>query len=344
MIEAIVSKIHAVLVELKLDLSGKIVLTEAATGAYSVTPLIAACAGAKVYAYTKDTKYGSVEDVIKQTSILAEKLGVKDRIEIIRELTSDIIGSADIITNSGHLRPIKENVLKFTKSNVVIPYMYEDWEFREEDLDIFFCGKKGVKVIFTNERHPKIGVFDYLGELAIRQIQNAGKSLTNNKFIVIANNDFGPYIANTLSKVAENVGVFDELERKNEYNDKVVWLGEFSDVHIPDEYLDAEAVIFTAYPFVKKWFSGTDNLRIDELSRLKNPFVLRFAGDIDTEEFDHHKISYFPDFVSSGHMGILLSELGYDSIIRLQAGGLKVAELGLKDQFIFEGITIGKLA
>ena len=44
---------------LGLNLQGKTVLTEAASGAYVVTPLLAAIAGAKVYAFTRTTKYGT---------------------------------------------------------------------------------------------------------------------------------------------------------------------------------------------------------------------------------------------------------------------------------------------
>ena len=39
-------KIESIVDDLKLDLKGKVVLTEAATGAYVVTPIIAAVAGA----------------------------------------------------------------------------------------------------------------------------------------------------------------------------------------------------------------------------------------------------------------------------------------------------------
>jgi hypothetical protein len=53
---------------LNLDLKGKVVLTEAASGAYVVTPIVAAIAGAKVYAYCKDTAYGTVEEIVDFTN------------------------------------------------------------------------------------------------------------------------------------------------------------------------------------------------------------------------------------------------------------------------------------
>lgn len=49
---------------LRLNLEGLIVLTEAASRNYVVTPIIAAMAGAKtVYAITADSQYGKAKDV-----------------------------------------------------------------------------------------------------------------------------------------------------------------------------------------------------------------------------------------------------------------------------------------
>jgi hypothetical protein len=57
---------------LELDLRGKTVLTEAASGAYIVTPILAAIAGAKVFAFSKTTRYGKVEEIFSNTRALAD--------------------------------------------------------------------------------------------------------------------------------------------------------------------------------------------------------------------------------------------------------------------------------
>ncbi len=63
---------------LELDLSGLVVLTEAASGPYVVTPIIAALAGAaRVIALTAPSRYGSIEAVIAQTQALADLCGVR---------------------------------------------------------------------------------------------------------------------------------------------------------------------------------------------------------------------------------------------------------------------------
>jgi hypothetical protein len=58
---------------LDLNLKGKTVLTEAASGPYVVTPVLAALAGAKVFAYSKTTRYGTIEEIFANTRKLMEE-------------------------------------------------------------------------------------------------------------------------------------------------------------------------------------------------------------------------------------------------------------------------------
>ena len=61
----------------ELDLSGLTVLTEAATGAYATTAVVAAMAGAaRVYAFAKPSRHGSVADVEAEVLKLASFAGV----------------------------------------------------------------------------------------------------------------------------------------------------------------------------------------------------------------------------------------------------------------------------
>lgn len=333
-------KILKVISELELDLTNKTILTEAATGAYVVTPIIAAAAGAKVIAFTKSTKYGTADDVKNQTNEIVKLFSEKLDINIVEELTPELLKGVDIITNSGHLRPINENILQHVKAGMVISYMYEAWEYRKEDLDLDFCKKKQIAVVATNERHPNIDVFNYLGELAVKLIHNADKCLYRNKFIIVSNNDFGYHIAKTLVKLCSKVGVIDLAQNKNKYPDQIDWLGAFPSIHIPDDYKDAEAVIFTAYPFENTWIQKNGVIEAECFAKLINPFILRYAGHLDTSYLDKNSIQYYPIAVKCGHMGILLSEIGYDSIIRLQAGGLKSAELRIKNLEQFNNVPV----
>ncbi len=331
LIDKLIKRVNA----LGLDLKGKTVLTEAASGAYVVTPVLAALAGAKVFAFTKSTSYGTVDEIFANTNKLIEECTGKNLdITLIDKLTPEIISQADIITNSGHLRPLNEEKLQYAKDSVVIPLMYEGWEWRDADMDIDYVRKRGFKIGATNERHPEVDVFNYLGDMAVKQIFDAGITPYKNKFVLICNNDFGPFIAKVVSKICDGVAVIDKNENKDKYNfDNVEWIGNFPEVKVPEEYKDAEAVIFTAYPFDQNWIGEDTILSVKQIkSAFNDAYILRYCGDVDSKVLDNEGIRYFPANVHSGHMGVLPSAVGYDPIIRLQSGGLKVGELMLKGE------------
>ena len=343
----LINKLRKHVAALNLDLKGKVVLTEAATGAYVVTPILAALAGARVYGYVESSSYGSVADVISQTKQVYEGFNqLPLDITFIEHLTPEVLSEADIITNSGHLRPLNREKLQHAKDNLVIPLMYEAWEWRDADMDINYIKRRGFKVAATNERHPDIDVFNFLGDMAIKQIFDAGLCLSKNKFVLLCNNDFGPYIAKVLAKMCDGLCVIDVNENQHQYDlENIDWVGGFPDIRIPEKYRDAEAVLFTAYPFVNTWIGKNgEPIKIKSLQdTLSNPFILRFAGEVDAEALTEYGVSFYPNFVPAGHMGILPSAIGYDPIIRLQAGGLKVAEAMLTDRYYYNNMPIGEL-
>lgn len=339
LIDKLVRQVNA----LQLNLKGKTVLTEAATGAYIVTPVLAAVAGAKVFAFSKTTRYGKTEEVFAATRKLAEEFGDFNLdIHYIEELSPEIIAQADIITNSGHLRPLTETMLRHAKDNLVIPLMYEAWEWRASDMDIQYVRKRGFKIGATNERHPDVDVFNYLGDMALKQIFDAGICPYRNKFILLCNNDFGPFIAKVLAAVCDGVAVIDMDEHKAFYNtNQIDWIGGFPELRIPEKYRNAEAVIFTAYPFDQHWIGeGTPVSIADIQSQLSDPFILRYAGDLDEAVLKAKGLRFYPEHVHSGHMGILPSAIGYDPIIRLQSGGLKAGEALLSGEYEYKNIKI----
>ena len=341
MIAKLIKQVRA----LNIDLKDRVVLTEAASGAYVVTPIIAAIAGAKVYAYCKDTSYGTFEEIVNLTLKYTEAFkGDKLDITFVKELTPQIISEADIITNSGHLRPLDKEKLRHAKDTVVIPIMYEAWELRDADIDVEYCKERGFKLAATNERHPDVDVFNYLGDMAIKMIFDAGLTPYKNNFTLISNNDFGPYIAKVVSKNCEKLAVCDTLENKSKYDGlNIEWIGNFPDFDSSEITKNSEAVIFTASPFEKTWIKkGEATISVEKIkSTFDKPYILRFCGDID--ETIESEINFFPLKVRSGHMGILPSEIGFDPIIKLQSGGLKVGELLLNNHNKYNDILLSEI-
>ena len=99
----------------ELDLSGLTVLTEAASGAYVVTPVIAALAGAQVCAVASGNAYAGAEEIQQLTRTLARLAGVADRVEMVPHKESALVGAADIVTNSGAVRPIDAETVSWMK-------------------------------------------------------------------------------------------------------------------------------------------------------------------------------------------------------------------------------------
>lgn len=296
----------------RLDLSGRVVLTEAATGAYAVTPVVAALAGAEVVALTRETRYGTVDEVTRQVMALAEAAGVADRITVTTERRPADIARADVITNSGHVRPIDEAMVASMKPTAVVPLMFEAWEAEagRSDLDVPALRKHGVAVAGTNERHPDVDVFSYLGLMAVKQLLDAGIPAYRSRIALLCDNPFSDFIVRGLTGAGAEVTVADTL----------------------DELLTAEqpdALIVAMRP------TGSPVLTAAELDALAGRWpdtvVAQYWGDLDRDGLARHGQPVWPPSApGAGHMGVLPSAVGPDPIVRLQTGGLKVAEVLLR--------------
>ncbi|SPP93940.1 protein of unknown function [Bradyrhizobium vignae] len=290
-----------------LDMSGMTVLTEAATGAYAVTPVLAAMAGAKhVYAFTKPGRHGTVSDAKRETLELAAPLGVADRIEILEKMNPEVLHSVDIITNSGHLRPLTAELIAQLRDDAVIGLMFEAWEFRREDLDIEACARRKIPVVGVNERHPAVDVFSFLGPLAVKQLHDCGLAVLGNRIGLLCDNDFLAPLHNGLASLGAHVKTFNSVAA----------------VH-PGAW---DAFVVALQP------AKTPRVGQAEAAHLAacapaGAVVVQFWGDIDRAVLAANGLAVWPtQSVGQGHMGILLSEIGPEPIVRLQTGGLRAAE------------------
>ena len=292
--------------ECALDLSGATVLTEAASGAYAVTPVLAAFAGARVNAFTRSTRYGSAADVEAQTMALARAAGIADRIQVSSELTPAMISAADIVTNSGHLRPLDARLITSMKVGSVISLMYEVWELRPEDVDLAAAEQRAIPVAGTNERHPALDVFSYLGPLAVSLLHDSGVPVYRNSILLLCDNDFAPFIEKGLHGAGAQVTLAADLRALE-----------------PSAY---DAVLLSMHPRPGSEFGQEHAAAIARIA--PGAVVAQFWGDIDRPAFASAGIIVTPATAPRpGHMGVLLSDLGPDPIVRLQTGGLKVGEI-----------------
>ncbi len=268
-------------------------------------------------ALTKPTRYGSVDDVRRQVLGLAAALNVADRIQIVETLTAAEIGRADIVTNSGHLRPLDAAFVGQMKPGAAIPLMYESWELRPGEVDVEACKKRGIRLAGTNECHPEIRVFEYLGMLALFGLFQCRVPTCFSRILLICDNPFGPHIARTLLACQAEVEVLGDTV----YPDTLGVTRRRVDA--PSTY-DAVVVADTPGPEPVLGRQGTARYTLEQIGDF--PALVQLWGDVDRTCLP--EVTWYPvKEPAKGHMGILLSEIGPDPVIRLQAGGLKVGEL-----------------
>ncbi|MDU0322766.1 MULTISPECIES: hypothetical protein [Clostridium] len=296
----------------KLDLRELVVFTEAASGEFIYTPIIAAMAGAKkVYAIAGNSDYGSKEEIKKNTLLFAELCGVNEKIEVVFDKNN--IKDADIITNLGFVRPIDKRTIDNMKENAVVPYMCEAWEVREGDVDIDYCRKKGIKVMGTNEDFEDLDVFNFTKPLIIKMLLDIGIEIYKSKIIILSNDKFGKVIEESLLNVGANAILLNEITEENLECIKCT-----------------DALIIADYTS-KECFIGANNsvLNGKNLKKLC-PYIsiIQFAGLVDIEDLEANNIEYYPKKkVGSVRMGRTLAYVGAKPIIDLHSAGLKVGEL-----------------
>jgi hypothetical protein len=290
-----------------LDLSGLTVLTEAASGAYIVTPVLAAMAGADVYALAAGTAYASSEEIQKLTVELARLGMVIDRIQLVYSKDPTIVGAADIVTNSGQVRPIDAEMVAHMKPSSVVPLMYESWEYRHTDVDLQACRARNIVVAGTNERHLGVDVFSFLGQMAVMQLHDAGIAVRGSHILLLCDNSFAPFIMHDL----KNVGA-DVTERRRLTADAL-------SPH-------CDAVILAMQPREAPAFTAGDARLLSH--KAPGAVLVQYWGDADRAALAAAGVPVWPaEAPRAGHMGILPSAIGPEPIVRLQAGGLKVGQI-----------------
>lgn len=297
----------------QLDLTGLTVLTEAASGPYMVTPVIAALAGAKrVIALTRDSQYGSFELVTQQTRALEELCGLTKKIDIYTQRKQEAFAEADIITNLGFVRPIDKNVIDVMQSTAVIPLMCEAWEFRPGDLDLEACSAKGVLVLATDEDASEVDVFSYSGWLCQKMIFDAQIEVYKSKYLVVGTDKFSKVIHHHLRKL-------DLCVTKVEYLNEIT----------PRQLQDIDVLIVADYTREDVIIGCGGDISCEEIAaNAPELTIINFAGKCDVDELTRLGLYIYPERNITAHqMGITLAGIGPRPVVELHTAGLKIGQV-----------------
>jgi hypothetical protein len=318
--------------KLNLDLSGLVVLTEAASGNYICTPLIAAMANAKqVIAITKDSKYGRTEDIIDDTLSMARAFGIeRDSINILDNLRPDLIGEADITTNLGFVRPIDKEFISHMKKTAVISLMYETWEFREQDLDLAESMRRGIPVLGVNEQLHALKIYDYVGHLCMKILFEAELEIFRSKIVVVGNNRFGKSIIKILATAGADVLCTTDSDPRLIGKLGGTKIGNsLREERAQQNIRDCDAIIVNSYPDQNTVIGKNGDISPERLSELSpETVIVQFNGLVDRKSSEKHGLTSLPRKEPAlGHMGWTLAYLGSKPVIALNCAGLKVGGL-----------------
>lgn len=179
----------------KLDLDGLTIFTEAASGSFLATPVIAAKAGADVvFAIGNDSAHGTFASVAANITELTKEMGLPS---IIFTVNKQYVMDADIVTNTGWVRPIDEEVIGWMKESAVIAMMMEEWEWRPEDVDVGAAKARDIPLVPVDETY----IHPYDAELVIKMIHELGMVVRDNRFRVIGSDRFAYSVMDYITDV-----------------------------------------------------------------------------------------------------------------------------------------------
>ena len=305
--DRLVALIEDVVGDLDLDMTGMRVATEAASGAFAAAPLIAARAGADVIAVGRDSQYGKLSDVQERIHRLGDRLGIRRTIACTDDRLDDRLRGADVVTNSGFLRPLDAALLSHIGAQTVVAYMCEAWEARPGDVNADYCRGAGIPVYFSDEDGWGMGVFSMCGTLAVKLCLEAGCQVVANRIAVLSSDRFGPVISRRLRDCGAHVELL--LGPMYEGLGEQAW-----DAVVVAEYRADETIAGSSVP-------------IETLRQALAPggAVIQFAGSNDTDALASADLSVYPPGRLPPHrMARTLAHLGPLPVVRLSAIGLKV--------------------
>lgn len=298
-----------------LELHPFCVLTEAATGHFMLTPLIAAIGGARmVYALARDSKYGSAAQVAHATRALAHDWGVASHVQVLEHRDDPRLEEADIVTNLGAVRPIDAALLDRLSPRVAVALMWETWEFRAQDLDLDLCRRRGIPVLGTDEGHADLRIFGYLPQVAIRLLHELGIEVFRSTVAVVGS---GPFADETCRGLAAAGAVPTPISPLllREAPSRVT-------------LASADAILFVEHHERRVLVGDGGVLAADELHEI-NPaaVVAHICGGVNERDLDRVGLRHAPAaFAPPGFMSVSTAYVGPRPVIDLHAAGLRVGQ------------------
>lgn len=299
----------------ELDLTGLTVLTEAASGHFVWTPIIAALAGAsRVLAVVANSTHGRATVIITHTTIEARRCRVRRRI-VFAARNAATLTDADIVTNLGFVRPLDRGLLERLGPHAAVSLMCEPWELRRRDVDVAACRELGIAVLGTNEEDPRLKMFDHLPAIALELLTELRVAAEGAALVVLSSGKFAAALRTGLRAAGAHVDVFSPPLAP-------------ADDAFAAALAAADALVVADYPGVGPVLGTGAAYTAADLVAL-NPRIrlAHIAGDVRHEEVVAAGMPHAPaHFAPLGTMSVTAASLGPKPVIDLHCAGLKVGE------------------
>ena len=311
-----------------LDLSGLTVYTEAATGSFASTAALAVAGGAEtVYAFADDSSYGTVKEAHEHTKSLVSAVGSTEPLALLSEKRPEEIGEADVITNTGFVRPIDETMVSWMKPTAAVPLMFEPWEFREDDIAIEACWKHGIPVLGTDESDERVQTQSYLGALAMKLAFECELEVFNGSYVVVGGGQMALSVVETLDSmdaevtmVASEINADGVAERRDTryLNDEIAQTA----------LKTADGLILIEHAQKGSIIGPTGQLSAVELADINEHLtIIHICGAVDEDALERAGLLVYPENPApAGKMTVTTGYLGPQPVVDLHAAGLKVGE------------------
>ncbi len=304
-----------------VDLSGLTVYTEAASGAYLLTPIIAALAGArKVFAQTRDSRFATAEVVCRETMRAAAAFGVADNVEVRIGRFDEGLAQSDIVTNSGFVRPLDSDLLVRLKPTAVIPLMWETWEFRPADLDLDACKARGTLVLGTKEQEPPCDLRFFTGLFALKLLFEL--EFDGGKVLLLGNS---PLPAGAIAGQMRRTGIdLTWVSAEPEGDLRYEQLRE----HFSSHGQEYDIMVVAEHRHHHRLLGEDGFLDYQEILNINPDLKLGIiSGDIDVPQLKASGLRYFPQDISPvGFLSYQPYHMGPRPVLMLYTAGLKVGE------------------
>ena len=313
--DKIAFQIKSTINKIGVNLKNQNVLTEAGSGPFIATPVIAAVAGAShVVACTRNSRWGTAEEIKFATLKLANICNVSDRIEVTTKKPWLKADNIDVVTNLGFVRPIDNELIEALPEHAAVSLMWEPWEFRDADIDINSCIKNNIPIIGTNERHKDLKTFRSVGLLAVKLLLEKSCEIIGTNILIVGSNPFGSACSDLLDQIGARTILLDPTQEWPLSLDELV-------------LKKIEAVVIVEHRSNQEILGKATPKICDYLFTSQIP-VIHICGVLDKNYLGAKSINKHPKaYVDSGYMTVTTAYLGCKPVVDLHAAGLHVGSL-----------------